>query len=434
MPPIPAQPEGVRWFPSTWGVCVVLLLASTLNYMDRQTLGNVQTRIEKEFGLNNAQYGQIEHGFGYAFAAGAIIFGITADVVNVRWLYPAMIILWSAAGAATAYCRSYEELYACRVLLGFFEAAHWPCALRTTQRLLAPSERTFGNSLLQSGTSIGAIITPLMISVMVLRLDMGWRVPFLVIGGLGLFWVVAWFSVAHHVNLVPEDQHADGRDSSGWWLEPTFLRRFLLLMIVVISINSAWQLFRAWLPKFLEQGRGYTEQERLLFTAVFNAATDVGCVIAGIATVWLTNRGQGVGRARLVVFTGCAICCATSLTIPWLPQGPLLMAVLLLIAAGLLGLFPCYYTWSQDLSQTHQGKVTGLLSTLGWIASSEVQKYYGQMIDATIKYNAQLELQGQHPWIGPFDAGLALIGCTPFLGACVMWLGWGSSRDQPLPK
>ena len=75
MPPIPAQTEGTRWSSATWGVCIVLLLASTLNYMDRQTLGNVQTRVEKEFSLTNEHYGNLELGFGLAFAAGAIVLG-----------------------------------------------------------------------------------------------------------------------------------------------------------------------------------------------------------------------------------------------------------------------------------------------------------------------------------------------------------------------
>ena len=370
MPTIPAQQEGARWSTATWGVCVVLLLASTLNYMDRQTLGNVQTRIEKEFNLNNEHYGNLEFGFGVAFAVGAMVFGVAADLVNVRWLYPLMIILWSAAGAATAYSRSYDQLFVCRVLLGFFEAAHWPCALRTTQRLLAPSERTFGNSILQSGTSIGAIITPLMIKVMVIRYDTGWRMPFLVIGVMGFAWLILWFAVSHRVNLAPEDPQAEDREASDWWMDRTFIRRFIVMMAVVISINAAWQLFRAWLPKFLEQGRGYSEDERLLFTAIFNGATDVGCVLAGIATVWLTSSGRSVGLARRIVFTGCAVCCASSILIPWLPKGPLLLGVLLVIAAGLLGLFPCYYTWSQDLSRTHQGKVTGLLSTIAWLVET----------------------------------------------------------------
>ena len=431
------QPEGTKWSAATWSVCIVLLLASTLNYMDRQTLGNVQTRVEKEFKLNNEQYGKLEQGFGYAFAGGSLVFGIVADLVNVRWLYPLMILLWSAAGAATATSRSYEELLLWRTLLGFFEAAHWPCALRTTQRLLAPADRTFGNSLLQSGTSIGAIITPLMIGAM-LTADVGsWRLPFLVIGALGAFWLLGWFAVSHAVDLRPRPQMTteEAARDAGWWQEPTFVRRFLVLIAVVISINIAWHLFRAWLPKFLEQGRGYTEKERLLFTSVFNGATDVGCILAGFASVWLQNRGQTVSRARRIVFTGCGVCCALSLVIPWLPKGPLLLGVLLVIAGGLLGLFPCYYTWSQDLSKSHQGKVTGTLGLIAWCVTAPMHKYYGLLIDKTIAHNQALIAAGQTPWIGPFDAGLALSGCLPLVGALATWLWWEGrpeSHDRDL--
>lgn len=433
MPPIPAQMEGTRWTSATWGVCIVLLLASTLNYMDRQTLGNVLTRVEKEFSLTNEHYGNLELGFGLAFAAGAIVFGVLADHVNVRWLYPLMIMLWSTAGAVTAYSQTYEQLLLCRIFLGFFEAAHWPCALRTTQRLLGPSDRTAGNSILQSGTSIGAIITPLIIFAMLKNPENSWRSPFLLIGGLGFVWLIAWFAVSHRVNLAPGQDKAVEDGTSNWTKGSTFIRRFLLLVVVVVTINAAWQIFRAWLPKFLEQGRGYTENERLLFTAAFNVSTDVGCLVAGLVTVWLTRLGESVGRARRIVFTGCALCCATSLFLPWLPKGPLLLGVLLVIAAGLLGLFPCYYTWSQDLSGTHQGKVTGLLSTIAWLVSSPIQKYYGRLIDWTKDYNLKLEAAGQVPWIGPFDAGLAVIGCTPLLGAIVMWLWW-EGRSTALPE
>lgn len=427
---MPTQAEGSPWTRATWSVCIVLLLASTLNYMDRQTLGNVQTRIEKEYGLNNEQYGDLEWGFGYAFAAGSIVFGILVDKVNVRWLYPLMIVLWSTAGAVTAYSRDYHELMLCRVLLGFFEAAHWPCALRTTQRLLAPSERTFGNSILQSGTSIGAIIAPLIILGMLTEQVGSWRLPFMVIGALGVLWVGAWFSVSHHVDLTPNGLDLSDAEDSGWWKDATFIRRFFVMVGVVISINIAWQLFRAWLPKFLEQGRGYTENERLVFTAVFNGATDVGCILAGMATALLQRRGQSIDRTRRIVFTGCALCCATSILIPWLPKGPLLLAVLLVIAGGLLGLFPCYYTWSQDLSRSHQGKVIGLLGAIAWIASSPVQKYNGRVIDLLIAYNRDLKAKDITPWIGPFDAGLAIFGCLPLIGAAILWLWW-EKRESP---
>lgn len=414
-----------RWSSHLWSICIVLLLASTLNYMDRQTLANVQTRIESEFHLNNEQYGRLEEWFGYAFALGSLIFGFVADLSNIRWLYPLMILLWSGAGAATASSTDYNQLLLWRTLLGFFEAAHWPCALRTTQRLMSRADRTFANSVLQSGTSIGAIITPLLIMGMLTDQLGSWRKPFLVIGGLGAIWIFAWQYVTRGVDLSPTQSHTPGgQDDPGWWRRPDFIRRFIVLAIMVAAINIAWQVFRAWLPKFLQQGRGYTESERLLFTSVFNGATDVGCILAGFASTWLLRHRFSVGHARKVVFLGCALLCALSLSIPWLPKGPLLLGVLLIIAGGLLGLFPCYYAWSQDLSRSYQGTMTGILGALAWCASSPAQTWNGRIIDQAIAHNKTLLASGQTPWIGPFDAGLAVAGSLPLIGAAVIWWGW----------
>ena len=51
-----------------WSVCGMLLLATMLNYMDRQTLSQSATDIQKELSLDDAQYGRLEMGFGFAFA------------------------------------------------------------------------------------------------------------------------------------------------------------------------------------------------------------------------------------------------------------------------------------------------------------------------------------------------------------------------------
>ena len=58
-----------------WWVCALLLLASTINYMDRMTLASVSRRMIDELHLTKADYGQVEQYFGYAFACGAIVFG-----------------------------------------------------------------------------------------------------------------------------------------------------------------------------------------------------------------------------------------------------------------------------------------------------------------------------------------------------------------------
>ena len=84
-----------------WTVCGLLLLASAINYMDRQTLANAAVRITKEFRLSQEQYGNIEAVFAYAFAAGSIVFGWLADRFSVRWLYAVVLTMWSLAGLAT---------------------------------------------------------------------------------------------------------------------------------------------------------------------------------------------------------------------------------------------------------------------------------------------------------------------------------------------
>src|SRR5687768_11036681 len=104
-----------------WWVCGLLLCASAINYMDRQTLANAAARITKNLALSQEQYGNLETGFGLAFAAGSLFFGIIADKYSVRIVYPVVLVLWSCVGFATGLARGYEDLLWCRTLLGFFE-------------------------------------------------------------------------------------------------------------------------------------------------------------------------------------------------------------------------------------------------------------------------------------------------------------------------
>ena len=83
----PIEQRSATW---TWSVCGLLLLATMLNYMDRQTLAQMAERICRELDLTDAQYGRLETGFGLAFATGGILTGLLADRINVRWLYPTL--------------------------------------------------------------------------------------------------------------------------------------------------------------------------------------------------------------------------------------------------------------------------------------------------------------------------------------------------------
>ena len=407
-----ASKRGSVW---VWWICGLLLLASTINYMDRQTLSNTSKRITDEFKLSDEQYGNLELAFGLAFACGATVFGIIADKTSVRWLYPIVLLLWSMMGFLTGFVETYAGLLLCRLFLGLFEAGHWPCALKTTQRLLPPDKRTLGNSVLQSGTAIGAIITPLIMKMMLTDQPGSWRPVFQVLGAIGVVWVVLWLvSVRQHdlSHIEPTAEKASSSQPTGEHdaslFDAVFSRKFLVLLIVVISINACWHLFRVWLPKFLQQGRGYTETAMLNFNFWFNVMTDVGCLSAGALTATLAYRGWSVHGSRCLVFGLCAGLVSCGGLIPWLPQGPALLAVLLLVGAGALGLFPCYYSLSQELTKTHQGKVSGLLGTFAWLTSSPLHPLFGRWIDQTKS----------------FDLGMAMASLTPLVGFAALCLLW----------
>lgn len=395
-----------------WIVCGLLLLASAINYMDRQTLANASVRITKEFGLNQEQYGNIESVFGYAFAVGSLVFGWLADRVSIRWLYAIVLALWSAAGFATGFTHSYDGLLWCRALLGFFEAGHWPCGIRTTRALLSVGERSLGNSVLQSGTSIGAIITPLVMARLMTSELGSWRIAFQVVGVVGLAWILLWLYLMRHANL--ESGITGGKPDIGdatrrtpiW--EVLFSRRMLIVYFMIACINTTWQLLRAWLPKILQEGRGYTEPEALYFNSFWYAATDVGCLGAGALTLWFARGKMSAHSARIAVFTLCGLLSALTVAVPFLDRGWALLVLLSAIGAGALGVFPIYHAFTQEISAEHQGKITGIAGVAGWVIPAQAQKIFGMLADRT----------------GSFDTGLAYAGLLPLLAVIPLWLFW----------
>src|SRR5207237_1109267 len=111
------------------------------------------------------------------------------------------------------------------------------------------------------------------------------------------------------------------------------------------------------------------------------------------------------------VFTICALGTAVSVGVAYTPAGGLLLMQLLVMAAASLGLFPCYYSLAQEVSVRHQGKVSGSLGMIGWLASAPVQEVLRRLVDQT----------------GSYDLGIAVVGCLPLIAAVVWWLAW----DRP---
>jgi ACS family hexuronate transporter-like MFS transporter len=516
---MPDHPQVARPPYWKWLVCGLLMLATMLNYMDRLTLNLSAARIMGEFGLDERQYGQLESAFAFAFAVGAIVFGWLADRWNITFLYPLAVLAWSAAGFATGMAQTFVGLLLCRSLLGLAESGNWPCALRTTQHILAPRQRSMGNGILQSGAAIGAIITPLIVVWLVLEGDPAtyptwvagavggmasaakpgvpfagilpgalapvyypgaWRYPFMIIGAIGVTWVVLWLLLVRRSDLAIERRASPsligivgwlvllfGLDlglqlAQGWypglkepsvtlsvklgvstlgitavvlWFfrstradaegealsRPDFLRRFWVLVVLVVTVNIAWHYFRAWLPLFLHRGLGYGEATTDWFTTAYYVATDVGSLTAGAAGLLLVRRGLTVHASRVRVFGACAALTALSVVVAFLGRGPLLLGLLLVIGFAALGLFPIYYSFSQELTTRHQGKLTGSLGCICWLSMYVLHALVGESVKESNSYSL----------------GVALAGLAPLVGLAVLVGFWGrGSRliDSPSEK
>ena len=108
----------------------------------------------------------------------------------------------------------------------------------------------------------------------------------------------------------------------------------MVVLVVIACINTCWQTLRAWLPKFLIEGRDYTEKAALYFNSGFFVASDIGCIGAGALALWLARGRLNLHSARMAVFFVCAVLTAFTLFIPALPKGWLLLCVLLILVLG----------------------------------------------------------------------------------------------------
>ena len=442
--PTPAAPptaSEVRPSPWRWWVCGLLLMASTLNYMDRLTLNQTAVRIKAAFAIDAIEYGYLENAFALAFGIGALAIGTIVDRVGVRRVYPLAVLGWSAFGFLTGFATGYWVLLACRFGLGLFEAGNWPCGIRTTRQVMPPAERSLGNSLFQSGTALGAIITPFLVLWSIRAVDPGeavrtataaaasvasvadgfaenadsWRVPFIAIGTLGLLWVVLWVLTVPKRVLADDTAGGPGSAAATPFSAVFRDRRFWVLIAVIIGVNTSWHTFRAWLPLFLQEQHGYSELQMTRFMTAYYIIAEVGGWTVGLGTIALLWAGVKLHTSRVITFAACTGIVLSALGMLFVPSGSdTQMGILLVFGFGAFGLFPTYFTLSQEVSARHQGKVTG---TLGMINAAYLAVLYP--VEGYVKKS-----------FGEFDPFLAVCG-LPALFALVMILLFWREPDAP---
>ena len=286
--------------------------------------------------------------------------------------------------------------------------------MKTTQLLISTKGRALGNGVLQSGTSIGSILTPVVMWWIMVRQGQSWRLGFQLVGLVGIAWIFAWIAAtrADDFQVVPAKPGSGGATRDGATRDA--IRRWAAVLIVVVIINTVWQSLRAWIPLILQKEHGYSETETLWFTALWFGISDIGCLASGALAWWLAVKGWSVKWSRVATFALACFLCLGLVAVPWLGSGPMLLAVLLVAGAGALGLFPIYYSFTQDISRHHQGLVTGVASFFAWVASASFQPLFGRHADQTES----------------FSIGLAAAGAVTLLALAAWAILWPPDRAE----
>ena len=109
-----------------------------------------------------------------------------------------------------------------------------------------------------------------------------------------------------------------------------------------------------------------------------------------------TTRGNGgICRSELPLGAVTAV----------LPRGPLLLGTLLVIGFAALALFPNYYSFSQELTKKHQGKVSGALGCCFWLSVAPVHEAVGETVQQTGSYAVGMTAAGVAPLAGGGGGG-----------------------------
>src|SRR6266849_10274368 len=146
-----------------WVICGLLFLGVTKNYMDRQVLGVLKIPLQHEFGWNDIAYGHLVFAFQAAYAVGMILVGRLIDRLGTRIGYAVAMIFWSLASMGHALAFSLSTFIAARFALGFGEAGVFPASIKCVAEWFPKKERALATGIFNSGTNIGAIITPLVV-------------------------------------------------------------------------------------------------------------------------------------------------------------------------------------------------------------------------------------------------------------------------------
>jgi MFS transporter, ACS family, hexuronate transporter len=380
----------------TWMVCGLLFLATVLNYLDRQVLSLTAEHVMAEFHLDQEHFGEIVSSFRYSYAAVQLFGGWLVDAAGPRLVFPLAVGLWSAAGICTGWSQTISGLRGCRFALGVGEALNWPCALKTTEQLLEPRDRAFANGIFNGGTAIGAMIAPVVVTILVRR--SGWRSPFLFTGALGGLWVLLWAVTMRGQGTKMRGRPIAIRRVPSIMATIARRKEFSLLVASAVIINGVSYFLADWIPLYLKTDRGFGFAQGNALSILVYAGLDSGNLLTGYFVRRAMIRGASIGSARNVAPGASCVLMSCAPIAGFTPWRFLALACIALTAVGVAGFLVIYLTTVQDVDPLHVGTTAGMLGGVGNLVYGMLAPWIGRLSD--LHHTAVIfSLIGVLPWV-----------------------------------
>ena len=420
-PPAPREPgeaRAVGW--TRWGICALLFFAATINYIDRQVIGILKPTLVKEFDWPDERiYAAIVFSFQLAYATGLLLAGRVMDKLGTRLGFTLAVVIWSVAAIAHAAADWFPGLRLptinldastgfsvvllsgaaagfalARFALGLGEAGNFPAAIKTVAEWFPKRERAFATGIFNSGTNVGALITPLVVPWIALR--WGWQWAFVITGATGFFWAAWWWKAyrppeqhlrlsasefAHIRSDPPEAAHAVS------WSALIPHRQTWAFAIGKFLTDPIWWLYLFWIPDFLNRNHGLDLKSIGLPLVVIYLVADVGSIGGGWLSSTLIKRGWSVNAARKTAMLVCALSVVPIMAAARVSNLWAAVWLVALAAAAHQGWSANLFTLASDtFPRQAVGTVVGIGGMSGAIGGMLISLVVGEILQRTGSY------------------------------------------------
>jgi ACS family hexuronate transporter-like MFS transporter len=411
--PLPPAIVGQRVGYYRWMICALLFFASTINYVDRQVIGILKPTLQAEFGWSEIDYADIIFAFQLAYAIAFLFAGRMIDWLGTRTGYTVALVIWSLAAIAHAeaptfgpmaaailalvgltYTASVAGFIVARLALGFGEAGNFPAAIKVTAEWFPRRERALATGLFNSGTNVGALVTPLVVPW--ITLYWGWYWAFIITGALGLIWLFFWIPMYRapekhprvsaaelaHIQSDPPDPplHIP-------WTRLLKYRQTWAFALGKFLTDPVWWLYLFWIPDFLN--RNYQINLSTIgppLIAIYLVA-DVGSIGGGWLSSAFLKRGWTPNAGRKVAMLVCALAVVPMIFASGAKDLWMAVALVSLAAAAHQGWSANLFTLTSDMFPRQAvGSVVGLGGFAGAVGGMLIAKITGYILEASGSY------------------------------------------------